>query len=583
MILKTCMFTENACYKKNTKMTGNKPKGIVVHSTGANNPNLKRYVQPSKSDEDYQTILDDLGVNKNGNSWNRDMDRKVCVHAFIGKNAKGVIETYQTLPFDVCCWGVASGSKGSYNTNPNARVQFEICEDNLTNEEYFNAVMKEAQEFCAYLCKKYDLTVDQISSHKESHLAGYGNNHEDPHNWLSKFGKDMDWFRDEVRKLLGNTKEKGDVNESTVISPTNAITTASSEILIFKWLKENTKMSTAAICGILANIKNESAFKSTNLQNSYEKKLGYTDETYTSAVDNGSYTNFVRDSAGYGLCQWTFWSRKQGLLDLVKSRGTSIGDYKVQLEYLLSELKKYTSLWKLCTTSKDTSDTAYEVGYSFCHDFERPAARETSSPKRGDLAVEYYEKYKDISTDSIVDNDRTQVVKPNISTPEVSLPSGELKYEDIKVGSTYRYLGNLQYKSASSEEGVIAKGTRVRVDKVVSERYNHPVHARSVNDNGTYVSGVYGWVDIDDLDFINPNISEDDSDTPTTGFTPYKVKVTATSLNCRKGPGVTHSIVTVIKDKGIYTIVDKKGTWGLLKSYKSGRDGWINLLYTKKL
>lgn len=582
MILKTCMFTENACYKKNTKMTGNKPKGIVVHSTGANNPNLKRYVQPSRSDENYQETLDDLGVNTNGNSWNRDMTRKVCVHAFIGKNSKGVVETYQILPFDVCCWGVASGTKGSYNSNPNARVQFEICEDNLINEDYFNAVMKEAQEFCAYLCKKYNLTVDKISSHKESHLAGYGNNHEDPHHWLKNFGKDMNWFRDEVKKLLGDTKEEGEINESTATNPTTPVVTNSSEELIFKWLKENTKMSTAAICGILANIKSESAFKSTNLQNSYEKKLGHTDESYTTSVDNGSYTNFVRDSAGYGLCQWTFWSRKQGLLDLVKSRGTSIGDYRVQLEYLISELKKYTSLWKLCTTSKDNSDTAYEVGYTFCHDFERPAARETSSPKRGDLAVEYYNKYKNISPDSIVES-KPSTEKLDTPTPGVNLPSGELKYEDIKVGSTYRYLGNLQYKSSSAKEGVAAKGTRVRVDKVVSEKYDHPVHVRSVNESGTYVSGVYGWVDVDDLDFINSNISEDISDTPNVDFTPYKVRVTVGSLNCRKGPGVTHSIVTVIKDKGVYTIVDKKGTWGLLKSYKNKRDGWINLLYTKKL
>ncbi len=205
MTLKKCILTANDCCKTGTKMTGGKPTGIVVHSTGANNKNIKRYVQPLESSSDYNEIIADLGKNKYANDWNRsakEIGRSVCVHAFIGANAAGQVETYQTLPFDICCWGVGSGSKGSYNYNPTARVQFEMCEDDLTDEAYFNAVMKEAQEFCAYLCRMYGLTVDQISSHKESHAAGYGNNHGDPENWLTPFGKTMDWFRAEVQKQL---------------------------------------------------------------------------------------------------------------------------------------------------------------------------------------------------------------------------------------------------------------------------------------------------------------------------------------------------------------------------------------------
>lgn len=210
MVLKQCILTANDCYKKGTKMTGGKPTGIVVHSTGANNKNLKRYVQPLKTDADYDTIIADIGKNKYGNDWNHsasEMGRSVCVHAFIGVNAKGTVETYQTLPFDICCWGVGSGKKGSYNYNPQARVQFEMCEDGLKDATYFNAVMKEAQEFCAYLCKQYGFGVDKISSHHESYLAGYGGNHGDPENWLKPFGKTMDWFRAEVQKLLDADKQ----------------------------------------------------------------------------------------------------------------------------------------------------------------------------------------------------------------------------------------------------------------------------------------------------------------------------------------------------------------------------------------
>lgn len=65
------------------------------------------------------------------------------------------------------------------------------------------------------------------------------------------------------------------------------------------------------VAGLMGNLYAESALNPKNLQNTYEKSLGMTDDSYTSGVDNGSYTNFVRDAAGYGLAQWTYWSRKK--------------------------------------------------------------------------------------------------------------------------------------------------------------------------------------------------------------------------------------------------------------------------------
>ena len=62
------------------------------------------------------------------------------------------------------------------------------------------------------------------------------------------------------------------------------------------------------------------------LQNTYEKKLDLSDVQYTAKVDDGSYTNFVKDSAGYGLAQWTYWSRKQALQEYAKASGKSVGD-----------------------------------------------------------------------------------------------------------------------------------------------------------------------------------------------------------------------------------------------------------------
>ena len=191
MNLRQLIFTQNACYKAGRTII---PRGIMVHSTGANNPNLKRYVGP-----------DDglLGKNQYNNHWNQPMDRLVCVHGFIGKLADGTIATYQTLPWNWRGWHCASGAKGSGN---DTHISFEICEDNLTDPAYFAAVYKEAAELCAYLCKKYVLNETNIICHSEGYKLGIANNHGDVMHWFPKHGKSMDTFRAEVKRLLGGSE-----------------------------------------------------------------------------------------------------------------------------------------------------------------------------------------------------------------------------------------------------------------------------------------------------------------------------------------------------------------------------------------
>ncbi len=89
-----------------------------------------------------------IGVNTGGNHWNQakpDGQQK-CVHAFIGKLADGTVATYQTLPWNMR--GIGHYAGGAAN---NTHIGFEICEDDLTNANYFNAVYQEAVELCAYL------------------------------------------------------------------------------------------------------------------------------------------------------------------------------------------------------------------------------------------------------------------------------------------------------------------------------------------------------------------------------------------------------------------------------------------------
>lgn len=128
-------------------------------------------------------------------------------------------------------------------------------------------------------------------------------------------------------------------------------------------------LSHAGACAMLGNFEAESGLLSNNLQNDYEKKLGFVDELYTNCVDNGSYKNFAKDSAGYGLAQWTYGPRKQNLLEFANSRGVSIGDENMQVDFAIHELRtEYSGLFSyLCYT-----EDMYEATSRICKEFERP-------------------------------------------------------------------------------------------------------------------------------------------------------------------------------------------------------------------
>ena len=361
MNLHKLILTENACYKAGKKIT---VKGIMVHSTGANNPNLKRYVGP-----------DDglLGKNQYGNHWNtyHPGGREVCVHAFIGKLADGTIATYQTLPWNHRGWHAG----GSAN---NTHIGFEICEDGLTDYAYFKKVYREAVELCAYLCKEYGLTEQNIICHSEGYKQGVASNHGDVMHWFPKHGKSMDTFRAEVKALLAaDTKED-----------TTATTSDEETIWNFLYGKIGNAYGTA---GLMGNLYAESSLKPTNLQNTYEKKLGFSDAEYTAAVDNGNYDNFVKDSAGYGLAQWTYWSRKQALLEFAKASGKSIGDLSMQLDFIWKELSEsYKAL--LSTLKSATSVTAAST--AVLTKYEKPADQgESVQTKRASYGQTYFDKY----------------------------------------------------------------------------------------------------------------------------------------------------------------------------------------------
>lgn len=125
-------------------------------------------------------------------------------------------------------------------------------------------------------------------------------------------------------------------------------------------------MTKPGAAGLMGNLIAESGLRPNNLENGYERAIGMDDATYTAAVDSGIYGNFVHDSAGYGLAQWTYHTRKNDLLQYARKTGKSIGDMKMQLDFMIQELQSYRSVWaKLKTAAyvRDASDvvlTQYE-------------------------------------------------------------------------------------------------------------------------------------------------------------------------------------------------------------------------------
>ena len=177
----------NLCYKAARTMPQGSPAGIIIHSTGANNPNLKRYVNAPEI----------CGENPYRNYFDRP-DSNVCPHAVIGKDKNGEVKAAKLLPWNVCCWGCGSGSKGSYNYAP-AYIQIEIAEDALNDRAYFEEAFGLAADLCQRLMKNYPtIKPGNIISHKEACARGYASNHGDPEHWLARFGKNMDWFRGQV-------------------------------------------------------------------------------------------------------------------------------------------------------------------------------------------------------------------------------------------------------------------------------------------------------------------------------------------------------------------------------------------------
>ena len=148
------------------------------------------------------------------------------------------------------------------------------------------------------------------------------------------------------------------------------------------------------VAGIMGNLEHESGMHPDRVQG--DVPYSSFSVEYTRKVDSGevSRNDFIHhgiNGGGYGLAQWTYYTRKERLYNLKAERGCSIGDINLGLEYLWWELNNsYPSVLQVCKTCTDIRIASNKV----LHDFESPADQSTRVEiARYNSAVSFYNRF----------------------------------------------------------------------------------------------------------------------------------------------------------------------------------------------
>ena len=275
-----------------------------------------------------------------------------------------------------------------------------------------------------------------------------------------------------------------------------------------------------ACAGLMGNLSAESNLDPKNMENTYERKLGYTDESYTQSVDNGTITReeFANHGFGYGIAQWTWHTRRRALYDYIKSKGASIGDLEAQLEFLYQELS--TSYKGVLSTLKNAT-SILEASNAVLFKFESPADQSSRVQNlRASFGQKFYDKYagkKVEKPQEIVQapttNDVVYTVKSgdtlsgiaskynttyqklaeynNIPNPSIIYVGQKIRIPRMyQVGDTVIYNGVVHYANAYADTGYNCTGGKAKITQIHQlGKSKHPYHLVGIG------CGVHGWVD----------------------------------------------------------------------------------------
>lgn len=278
------------------------------------------------------------------------------------------------------------------------------------------------------------------------------------------------------------------------------------------------------VASMMGNLSAESNLNPKNMENSYERKLGFTDETYVQAIDNGTYTKeqFVHDAVGFGAAQWTWHSRKKALYEYAKSKGTSIGDLTMQLEFLYQELS--TSYKSVLSTLKNAT-SILEASNAVLFKFENPYDKSVDvQDRRAKLGQKFYDKYAGKKVEQPQESVQEVQVKPATNDTIYTVKSGDTlsgiaskynttyqklaEYNNIAnpsiiyvgqkiripwrptVGDTVIYNGTVHYINAYADSGYNCTGGKAKITQIHQlGKSKHPYHLVGIG------CSVHGWCD----------------------------------------------------------------------------------------
>ncbi|MCD8198377.1 MAG: phage tail tip lysozyme [Lachnospiraceae bacterium] len=219
------------------------------------------------------------------------------------------------------------------------------------------------------------------------------------------------------------------------------------------------------VAGLMGNLYAESGLIPNNLQNTYNTKLGYTDAAYTAAVDDGSYSNFSSDSAGYGLAQWTYSTRKKNLKAYADAQNASIGNLEMQLGFLYKELSESYS--SVLTTLKNAT-TVLQASNAVLTKFECPADQGSSvKSTRASYGQKYYDTYAGTES-STTDSSSSTSSSTSTTSSTTTYKLAAAQSFDKSLAGTYTTKGayNMRYVPGTLVSAnvicVIPKGKTVR-------------------------------------------------------------------------------------------------------------------------
>lgn len=229
-------------------------------------------------------------------------------------------------------------------------------------------------------------------------------------------------------------------------------------------------MTAAGACAMLGNMQAESGLKSNIVQRGMQS---LSDEEYTRRVDAypTSEDTFIHDAVGYGLCQWTYWSRKKALVEYAHDIGKSVGDEEMQVDFCIGELKaSYANLWSFLCTTEDT----YEATSRICAEYERPAVNNIDT--RYKFAMQFYDQFANTNNSEPEKETQEEVKTCTVELPvlkygatsnsvwlaQILLNKNEcnVKWTDGVFGNnTLEKVKEFQHKKGIDADGIIGKIT----------------------------------------------------------------------------------------------------------------------------